>query len=41
MVAGIMLLLNETGWQSPGLSEKVIKNDFMSFNFIFQFLDQI
>ena len=26
-IAGIMLLLNETGGQSPDLSEKVIKDD--------------
>jgi hypothetical protein len=40
-VVGIKLLLNETGGQSPGLSEKVIKEDLESFIFIFHFFDQI
>lgn len=39
-VAGIMLLLNETGGQSPGLSKKVIKDDLESFIFIFHCSDQ-
>lgn len=40
-VVGIKLLLNETGGQSPGLREKVIKEDLESFIFIFHFFDQI
>lgn len=36
-VIGIKLLLNETGGQSLGLSEKVIKEDLESFIFYFPF----
>ena len=38
-VIGIWLLLNDTEGQSPGLREKVIKDDFNSLIFIFQRFD--